>query len=238
MDLRNLFSKISFDSNSKEQPTKKDAPSHWVKCPECNALMFFKEVENQDNICPKCNFHMRIGAKRRIEILTDKDSFVEFDVELKPNDPLKFVDKTSYKKRVEEALKTTGRTSSVVSGEALINDIPVQMVVFDFSLVLFDDMLYYNKVYERDVVDMIDNNTQFFRTQPEKTISVEGILEQVYLALKEKGYNPVNQIVGYIMSGDPTYITSHNNARSLIMKVERDELVEEVIKYFIEGKGL
>ena len=133
MDLRNLFSKISFDSNSKEQPTKKDAPSHWVKCPECNALMFFKEVENQDNICPKCNFHMRIGAKRRIEILTDKDSFVEFDVELKPNDPLKFVDKTSYKKRVEETLKTTGRTSSVVSGEATINQIPVQMVVFDFS---------------------------------------------------------------------------------------------------------
>ena len=133
MDLRNLFSKISFDSKSKEQPTKKDAPSHWVKCPECSALMFFKEVENQDNICPKCNFHMRIGAKRRIEILSDKDSFVEFDVELKPNDPLKFVDKTSYKKRVEEALKTTGRTSSVVSGEATINQIPVQMVVFDFS---------------------------------------------------------------------------------------------------------
>uniref|UniRef100_UPI0040477EE8 acetyl-CoA carboxylase, carboxyltransferase subunit beta n=2 Tax=Aliarcobacter sp. TaxID=2321116 RepID=UPI0040477EE8 len=133
MDLRNLFSKISFDSKSKEQPTKKDAPSHWVKCPECNSLMFFKEVENQDNICPKCNFHMRIGAKRRIEILTDKDSFVEYDVDLKPNDPLKFVDKTSYKKRVEEALKNTGRTSSVVSGEAKINEIPVQIVVFDFS---------------------------------------------------------------------------------------------------------
>ena len=81
---------------------------------------------------------------------------------------------------------------------------------------------------------MVDNNTQFFKTQPEKTISVEGILEQVYLALKEKGYNPVNQIVGYIMSGDPTYITSHNNARSLIMKAERDELVEEVVRYFIE----
>ena len=132
MDLRNLFSKISFD-RTKEQPTKKDAPSHWVKCPECNALMFFKEVEAQDNICPKCNFHMRIGAKRRIEILTDKDSFVEYDVELKPNDPLKFVDKTSYKKRVEEALKNTGRTSSVVSGEATINQIPVQLVVFDFA---------------------------------------------------------------------------------------------------------
>ena len=59
------------------------------------------------------------------------------------------------------------------------------------------------------------------------------ILEQ----LKEKGYNPVNQIVGYIMSGDPTYITSHNNARSLIMKVERDELVEEVLKTYIENSA-
>jgi acetyl-CoA carboxylase carboxyl transferase subunit beta len=134
MDLKNLFSKISFDSStSKEQPTKKDAPSHWVKCPECSSLMFFKEVENQDNICPKCNFHMRIGAKRRIEILADKDSFVEYDDDLRPNDPLKFVDKTSYKKRVEQAEKKTGRTSSVVSGECKINDVPVQIVVFDFS---------------------------------------------------------------------------------------------------------
>ena len=94
-------------------------------------------------------------------------------------------------------------------------------------------MVYYNRVYERDVVDMVNNNTQFFRTQPEKTISVEGILEQVYLALKEKGYNPVNQIVGYIMSGDPTYITSHNNARNLIRQVERDELLEEMVKTYI-----
>ena len=132
MDLRNLFSKISFD-RTKEQPTKKDAPSHWIKCPECSALMFFKEVEAQDNICPKCNFHMRIGAKRRIEILTDKDTFVEYDVELKPNDPLKFVDKLSYKKRVEEGLAKTGRVSSIISGECTINSIGVQLVVFDFA---------------------------------------------------------------------------------------------------------
>ena len=109
------------------------------------------------------------------------------------------------------------------------------MVVFDFSLVLFGDMLYYNKVYERDVVDMIDNNTQFFRTQPEKTISVEGILEQVYLALKEKGYNPVNQIVGYILSEDPTYITTYNNARSLIRHIDRDELLQALVKSYLES---
>ena len=82
------------------------------------------------------------------------------------------------------------------------------------------------------------NNTQFFKVQQEQAVQVSDIIEQVYAALTEKGYNAVNQIVGYIMSGDPTYITSHRNARSLIMKVERDELVEELLKYYIEAKGL
>lgn len=82
------------------------------------------------------------------------------------------------------------------------------------------------------------NNTQFFKVQPEQTIQVSDIIAQVYDALTDKGYNAVNQIVGYIMSGDPTYITSHRNARSLIMKVERDELVEEMLKNYIEVKEL
>lgn len=81
------------------------------------------------------------------------------------------------------------------------------------------------------------NNTQFFTVQKEPELQVSDVLEIVYKALKEKGYNPVNQIVGYIMSGDPTYITSYNNARSLIMKVERDELVEEVLKTYIENSA-
>ncbi|MCF2641078.1 MAG: IreB family regulatory phosphoprotein [Lachnospiraceae bacterium] len=78
------------------------------------------------------------------------------------------------------------------------------------------------------------NNTQYFKVEKEPEIKVSDVLEVVYHALSEKGYNPVNQIVGYIMSGDPTYITSHNNARSLIMKVERDELVEEILKEYIK----
>lgn len=78
------------------------------------------------------------------------------------------------------------------------------------------------------------NNTQFFQVGTAPQIEAKDILEIVYGALKEKGYNPVNQIVGYIMSGDPTYITSHNGARSLIMKMERDELVEEMLKTYIE----
>ena len=77
------------------------------------------------------------------------------------------------------------------------------------------------------------NNTQYFRVEKEPELQVKDVLAIV--SLSEKGYNPLNQIVGYIMSGDPTYITSHNNARSLIMKVERDELVEEVLKAYIKN---
>lgn len=80
------------------------------------------------------------------------------------------------------------------------------------------------------------SNTQFFKVEKEPEMQVKDVLAVVYAALTEKGYNPVNQIVGYIMSGDPTYITSHNNARSLIMKVERDEIVEEVLQEYIKEK--
>lgn len=78
------------------------------------------------------------------------------------------------------------------------------------------------------------NNTLYFKVQTEQEVQVKDILRIVHEALTEKGYNPVNQIVGYIMSGDPTYITSYRNARSLIMKVERDELLEEVLSEYIK----
>ena len=76
-------------------------------------------------------------------------------------------------------------------------------------------------------------NTQYFKVQTEPETGVKVILSTVYEALTEKGYDPVNQIVGYIMIGDPTYITSHKSARSLIMRVERDEIVEELLTEYI-----
>lgn len=81
------------------------------------------------------------------------------------------------------------------------------------------------------------NNTQYFTFSTDPETRVKKVLEIVYHAMAEKGYNPVNQIVGYIMSGDPTYITSHNSARSMIMKVERDELVEELLRAYIHNKS-
>ena len=80
-------------------------------------------------------------------------------------------------------------------------------------------------------------NTQYFKVEKEPQMKVSDVIDVVYHALSEKGYNPVNQIVGYIMSGDPTYITSHRNARSMIMKVERDELVEEILRAYIKNNS-
>ncbi len=117
----------------KSQPSSSEKPSHWIKCPSCNALMYYKEVQNRYNVCPKCGYHFRIGAVERIEMLCDEGSFVEYDETLEPVDPLKFVDKKSYKKRIEESRKKTGRPSSVISGECSIEGIPTQIVVFDFA---------------------------------------------------------------------------------------------------------
>ncbi len=83
---------------------------------------------------------------------------------------------------------------------------------------------------------MQDNETMMFNLGKDNVNKAREVIMTVYQALKEKGYNPINQIVGYILSGDPTYITSHNNARSVIRRLERDELLEEIVRYYLEGK--
>lgn len=77
------------------------------------------------------------------------------------------------------------------------------------------------------------DKTMSFSVETDKNIKSKEVLRQVYNALKEKGYNPINQIVGYILSGDPTYITSYNDARNLIRKLDRDELLEKLVKNYI-----
>lgn len=77
------------------------------------------------------------------------------------------------------------------------------------------------------------SETIWNKDERERKSRVEVVMSQIYDALKEKGYDPVSQIVGYILSGDPTYITSHNGARSLITKVETDEILEELVKFYL-----
>lgn len=138
LDLKGFFKRIKNEVLEKQEKQKNDPTyieneSHWIKCPSCESLMFFKEVENLNHVCPKCNHHMRIGAKKRIDLIADAGSFIEFDADLHPTDPLHFVDSKSYQKRLEEALHKTGKTSSIVSGECAVDGVGVQLVVFDFS---------------------------------------------------------------------------------------------------------
>ena len=77
------------------------------------------------------------------------------------------------------------------------------------------------------------NNTIKFTVPVDNTEEMKQVLSQVYRSLTEKGYNPINQIVGYILSEDPTYITNHNNARSLICKLDRDELLQELVRHYL-----
>ena len=122
-----------FGNLFRKEETKHETPDQWIKCPKCTSLMYYKEVEAKQNVCPKCNHHFRITAEKRINSIVDEGSFVEMDDNLTPIDPLKFSDKKSYKKRLEEAKAKTGKTSSVMSGSCTIGGNPVEIAVFDFS---------------------------------------------------------------------------------------------------------
>ena len=129
MNLLDLFNK-TFDN---KPAIKEEASSHWIKCKSCHSTMYYKEVENQNYVCPKCGYHIRIGVKERIALLADEGTFVEHDSTLEPVDPLKFVDKKPYKKRIEEGFAKTGRKSSVVAGSCKMNGVSAQVVIFDFA---------------------------------------------------------------------------------------------------------
>ena len=114
--------------------TPKDTQTQWIKCNLCGALMYYKEVLAQNSVCPKCNYHFRISANERIKLLFDENSAKECDRNLSPIDPLNFVDKKSYKQRVEDySKKSGGRKSSAIALEAKINKVPIQAVIFDFE---------------------------------------------------------------------------------------------------------
>src|SRR5580693_8012333 len=100
----------------KIQSSKKDSYSGWVKCTHCNELIHANELQENLSCCPKCNYHYRLSAMQRVELLADKGSFVELFTEFKPTDPLEFVDAEAYKKRLENAQKNSGRDEAACVG--------------------------------------------------------------------------------------------------------------------------
>ncbi|MBN2768866.1 MAG: acetyl-CoA carboxylase carboxyltransferase subunit beta [Campylobacterales bacterium] len=131
MNFGSLFRSMYGKSTSKEEESSQK--NQWIKCQQCNALMYYKEIESKGEVCPKCHFHFRIDGPTRISYLADDGSFIEQDASLVPIDPLNFSDKKSYKKRLEEAKAKTDRASCVISGSCTIDGQSVELVVFDFS---------------------------------------------------------------------------------------------------------
>ena len=84
----------------------------------------------------------------------------------------------------------------------------------------------------------VSDETMLFRKVDDEPMTAEEVLTRVYQSIQEKGYNPINQIVGYVLSGDPAYVPRYNNARNQIRKYERDEIVEELVRYYLKGQGI
>ncbi len=105
----------------------------WVKCDNCKEIVYRKELEKNFKVCPKCNYHFRIGAQERLKLLVDEGSFVELDAGLISNDPLDFKDSLSYRDRIKENQKKSKLKEAVIFGDVLIKGYPATVVVMDFS---------------------------------------------------------------------------------------------------------
>lgn len=105
----------------------------WTKCHNCGEIIYSKEVEKNLHICPKCNYHFRISARRRLELVFDEGSFVEYDANIKSVDFLDFKDTKSYKDRIKAALAKGEAKDAVICGECTLEGMPLQVSVFDFS---------------------------------------------------------------------------------------------------------
>lgn len=117
----------------KIQTTKKDGFSGWLKCTHCNELIHTKELEQNNNCCPKCDYHYRLPINDRIVSLTDNDSFVELFGNLQPVDTLEFVDTEPYSERLKIAKEKSGRNEAVVVGTGTIGGNPAAIGIMDFS---------------------------------------------------------------------------------------------------------
>jgi acetyl-CoA carboxylase carboxyl transferase subunit beta len=117
----------------KIQTTKKDGFSGWIKCSGCSELVHANELSQNLNCCPKCNYHYRLALKQRIQLIADAGTFQELFDHIKPIDALNFVDTESYKKRIEDAVKKTGRDDAVSTGTCQLEGHSIALGVLDFS---------------------------------------------------------------------------------------------------------
>jgi acetyl-CoA carboxylase carboxyl transferase subunit beta len=134
----------------------------WIKCNVCKAIVYKKEVEKNSKVCPKCNYHFRISARERINLLTDPDTFEEYDALLTAADPLKFKDSKRYTDRISQASKHLGIKEAVVCGSARLRNILIQLCIFEFSFMGGSMGSVVGEKISRSVERAIDQHTPLF----------------------------------------------------------------------------
>lgn len=135
--MRNLFRKSSKYFTIPAETVPREIPENlWVRCTRCGELLYVKEFERNLKVCPKCDFHFRLSALERIQLLTDPGSFVEEDADLQPGDPLGFVSMgQAYRDKIAETQARTSLTEAIVAGRGRLDGIPVQIAAADFSFI-------------------------------------------------------------------------------------------------------
>lgn len=127
------FEKLMPSRISTENRTRSVPQGVWIKCPKCDAQLYRTELERNLYVCPKCDHHMRIGARRRIEYFLDPDSQTELGGTLEPEDPLKFKDSKKYRDRIAQAQKKTGEKDALVTVAGRLNGRPIVACAFEFA---------------------------------------------------------------------------------------------------------
>lgn len=117
----------------KVQTTKKDGYSGWLKCTHCQELIHANELEDNFNCCPKCDYHYRLPVEDRIALLTDEKTFEALWGDLRPTDPLKFIDTESYEQRLSDATEKSGDNEAITVGVAKLDGMPIALAVMNFS---------------------------------------------------------------------------------------------------------
>ena len=108
-------------------------PDIWTKCPSCSAILYTKELARSFGVCSKCNYHLKLTAHQRINLIVDRHSFIEMDAKMRSTDPLQFKAGSKYKDSLLKAEKKTGLTDAIITGRARLLNIPVSLGVFDFN---------------------------------------------------------------------------------------------------------
>lgn len=157
----NWFEKI-LPSIKQAADRKKSIPEGlWTKCPKCESTLYRAEVTRNQEVCPKCDHHMRLGGRKRLEMFVDEGSFVETSADISPVDRLKFKDLKKYKDRIAASQRATGEKDSFITGSGTINDLPVMVAAFEFGFMGGSMGSVVGEKFVRAVDQAIENQTPF-----------------------------------------------------------------------------